>query len=56
MIRGLSLSHPHLQTESEFYVIIAPQMIFLSQALYGLTHCSLVTPYDDIDLGQHRLR
>ena len=32
-----------------------PQLLF--HAVYHqLTHCGLVTPYGDIDLGQHWLR
>ena len=29
---------------------------YASQVLIGLTHCGLVTPYGDINLGQHWLR
>ena len=30
--------------------------IYVSRGLHKLTYCGLVTPYGDIDLGQHCLR
>ena len=32
------------------------RVMYSAQGLYSLTHCGLVTPYGDMELGQHCLR
>ena len=35
---------------------MACYMLYVHKAAVWLTHCGLVTPYGDVDLGQHWLR
>ena len=47
-----SLSYVNNSMGNENYIY----MKILSMVNGALTHCSLVTPYGDIDLGKHWLR
>ena len=42
-----------LENANVFIMFMFPNMNSVQQ---GLTHCGLVTPYDNVDLGQYWLR
>ena len=49
--------YKYLEIETYSEGIAFQNVIFeISTASNGLTHCSLVTPYGDMDLGRHWLR